>query len=78
MEWGINITKHENGYLLKPLEEGMPTKVVEIREDTIKGEQEALREVFYILREYFEVCNDKHSNAGKGQYLTIKVGGDEG
>jgi len=36
-----------------------------------------LREVFYILRDYYNVNNNKHWNNGEGQYMDITITGDE-
>jgi len=70
-KWECTIEKVSNGYLICS-NEGY--KVVEIQNDCdTKDEQLALRDVFYILMEYFAVHNDKHANGGKGQYMTIKV-----
>jgi len=82
MNWEMNIEKVTNGYVLKYYDEETEqnkTLVIEYKDtksDT-KMEQLTIREVFYQLLEYFAVYNDKHANNGEGQYLTIKVTGDE-
>ena len=70
MKWGLTIEKLGNGYLIQPYQgcEGNSI-VIEIKEDTVKGEQEAFREVIYGLRDFFAVHNDKHIN----QFLEVKV-----
>lgn len=75
MDWGVTIDKVENGYLINYNSEdpNYTTSVIEIQSDTLKDEQKALQHLFYSLREYFGVYNNKHSN----QYLDINVSGDE-
>ena len=78
MTWTIKITKHLNGYVLEPdssTEE--PPAVIEIPESDVKTEQLAFRRLCYELKDFFAVYNDKHFNNGQGQFLTIKVDGEE-
>jgi len=75
-EWEITIKKTKNGYHLETYDgEDFESFVYEIQEDEndTKEEQLALRNVFYMMMDYFAVHNDKHANSSRGQYLTINV-----
>ena len=80
--WNIQIEKVSNGYKLSYWDEESKdrrTVVFEyVDEDNeIKMEQLTLQKVFFYLMDCFAVYNDKHANDGKGQYMTIKVDGEE-
>ena len=68
----IEIEKVSSGYIIKTVDGKF---VVGINEDIeeIKGEQLAFRELCYILRNIFDINNDKHKN----QYLDIIVSGED-
>ena len=66
----ITIEKVYNGYVIKGEDDDCDSnRVIEIKEDNLKQEQLALADLFYFIRDYFEVYNDKHKN----QYLDITV-----
>jgi hypothetical protein len=80
MTWSVTIDKVKNGYKLETYDgEDFETYVFEYKDvdnETLM-EQLTFAEVFYFLREYFGVYNDKHANEGKGQYMTLKVDNDK-
>ena len=76
----MEIKKTHNGYIVETYDgEDFNDFVYEIDDnlEETKGEQLALRNVFYQMMEYFAVNNDKHVNEGEGQFMEIKVSGDE-
>ena len=78
-KWIARIEKCDNGYFVSyEDDETDRSLVVEMKEFPddhldIKSEQVAFMELANVLREYFNVNNDKHNN----QYLDIKVSGHE-
>lgn len=77
----MHIEEAINGYIVSYYspEQNASVKQVVTKKDTdnpTRDEQEALREVFYILRDYFNVGNDKHWNNGEGQYMDITLSSD--
>ncbi len=80
-DWSVTVKKVENGYVIAPSStaDGYRSSVVEENADydELRAEQDALRNVFHYLSNYFNVNNIKHENDGEGQYLDITVTGDE-
>jgi formylmethanofuran dehydrogenase subunit C len=79
MVWKVEIEKGLNGYVVNSYEDDTKDTIVfeiDSNIDEVKAEQLAFRNMAYYLRDYFAVYNDKHSNEGKGQYLTIEVTND--
>ena len=76
MDWSVKITKTLNGYYVEPSEDtddrNFVIQVPETGQET-RDEQVALANLFYELRDFFGVYNDKHANDGEGQYLRIEV-----
>jgi len=77
-EWSIKIIKVDNGYIVEPSKDAEGnTAVFEQQEipsystenNSLKEEQKTLMNVFYHLKDFFGVYNDKHHD----QYLDIKV-----
>lgn len=81
MGWMADIEKVRNGYKINAYEgEEEYSVVFEYKdvEDEVLMEQLTFRDMVYFLKDFFAVHNNKHSNDGNGQYLTIKVDNDEG
>lgn len=74
MKWQVTITKTSNGYYIQPVgdTEGVDF-VIEEQSDTLKDEQIAFKGMCNVLREIFNINNDKHNN----QYLDITVSGEK-
>lgn len=75
IDWSVKVTRVDNGYFVEFLDGNYPSMVVEYVEgdSEVQIDQLTFRKLCYILRDYYAVYNDKHTN----QYLDIKVSGDE-